>query len=162
MNRRNFLRGASQPALAVQRPPWVRQDALTNCTSCNDCVSACPENILKLDDAGLPMVDFSDTGCTFCGDCAASCTQGVFDAQSEPAWQNSLTVSGDCLLASGVSCQLCTDFCDSEALVFDLSQRPVGALRVDHDSCTGCGMCIGACPVTAITLAPLTEREVAA
>ncbi|MEO3416655.1 ferredoxin-type protein NapF [Roseovarius sp. CAU 1744] len=161
MNRREFLRGRPRSDPSPHRPPWVSAQSLLQCTSCNACVSACPESILALDGAGMPKVDFSNTGCTFCGDCATACTESVFDHEREPAWRVSLTISDGCLLTSGVSCQLCTDFCDTDALALDLSQRPVGALRIDQSRCTGCGMCIGACPVTAITLTPQTEREAA-
>ncbi len=161
INRRDLFRGTLQPAVGVNRPPWVSQASLVRCDSCEECVAACPEDILSLDSRGHPVVDFSNTGCTFCGDCANACPQDVFGSTSEPAWQAQLSVSQNCLLESGVSCQVCTDFCDYDALSFDLSCRPVGALKVEQDNCTGCGMCVGACPVTAISVEPANKRKTA-
>ncbi|WP_162933089.1 ferredoxin-type protein NapF [Roseovarius sp. EL26] len=161
INRRDLFRGALRPVKGVNLPPWVSPTSLARCDGCNDCVTACPEDILKLDDRGHPVVDFSNTGCTFCGDCANACPQDVFLHTSEPAWEVQLVVSDKCLLENGISCQLCTDFCDYDALSFDLSCRPVGALKVEQDSCTGCGMCIGACPVAALSLKPTGKRKAA-
>ncbi|SLN12776.1 ferredoxin-type protein [Roseovarius albus] len=159
ISRRDLFRGAASKPKPVNRPPWVEQEALSRCTSCSDCVSACPEGILSLDDKHLPKVDFSSTGCTFCGDCAAACSEGVFGETEGPPWKVRLNVTNKCLLQSGITCQVCTDYCDANALRFDLSQRPVGALVIDNDNCTGCGMCVGACPVSAISVTPIASEE---
>ena len=163
LSRRDFFRnpGATAPD-PVPRPPWITDDSLARCTSCGDCVAACPENILTADEAGRPVVDFSSTGCTFCGDCAGACDADVFGDPAAPGWDAMIAVDGKCLLAKGISCQLCTDFCDHDALGFDvMARRPVGALVVTADNCTACGMCIGACPVGAISIQP-RQPEVAA
>lgn len=161
ITRRDFFRGATVPNIPKNRAPWIDYKALTQCTGCNDCVLACPEGILTLDEDQRPIVDFSTNGCTFCGDCAASCAQGVFGATSQPAWQVRLMISQKCLLAQGVSCEICTDFCDYDALWFDLSRSPAGALRMDQSNCTGCGMCVGACPVRALSLVPADQKDTA-
>lgn len=156
INRRDFFRGAQKSRVeTVLRPPWVDAAGLAACNSCGDCVADCPEEILKFDKDGLPYVDFTSTGCTFCGLCAAACKEGVFGDTEKPGWEaNRIAVSDGCLLASGVTCQLCTDFCDHEALTFDMSKRPVGALRIDAELCVACGSCVGACPVNAISVVP--------
>lgn len=159
ISRRDLFRGAALKPEPDNRPPWVGREALSQCTSCSDCASACPENILRLDDKGLPKIEFSETGCTFCGDCAEACSEGVFGEPTTSPWQVQLDISDKCLLQAGVTCQVCTDFCDTEALCFDLSQRPVGALLVDQGTCTGCGECVGACPVTAISVTTTATKE---
>lgn len=158
INRRAFLRGATLPD---RLPPWVSAKALSHCTSCAECVAACPEEIISISRSGYPSVDFSHTGCTFCGACADACPEDVFGSTQDPAWDAEVRVSDDCLLKSGVSCQLCTDFCDAEALQFDLSIRPSGGLVIQLQDCTGCGMCVGACPTNAISVQPIQSRVAA-
>ena len=157
-SRRDFFRATRKtPTPEVVRPPWTTPVSLGNCISCADCAAACPENIIAIGSDGLPFVSFDETGCTFCGECATACSKDVFQT-SQTAWQTVLSVSDSCLLARDVTCQICTDFCDTDALRFDLGKRPVGGLRLDPDACTGCGFCVGACPAQAITLSPqMTE-----
>ena len=160
-SRRDFFRATPKPKLpATVRPPWTTPETLGNCISCGDCAVACSENIIAMGADDLPFVRLDDTGCTFCGDCANACSKDVFRV-SAPAWQAALSISENCLLARDVTCQICTDFCDTDALQFDLGKRPVGGLRLDPDTCTGCGFCVGACPAQAISLSP-RETEMAA
>ncbi|MGR3616270.1 MAG: 4Fe-4S dicluster domain-containing protein [Paracoccaceae bacterium] len=56
------------------------------------------------------------------------------------------------MLNAGIGCQVCTDSCPERALLFDLSVRPVGAIRVQAENCTGCGGCVASCPSNAISI----------
>lgn len=122
------------------------------CTSCGRCQKACPEAILIAGPAGTPAVDFNRGACSFCGACAEACEDGVFADTRTAAWTLSATIGAGCLLSAGIACRSCTDACDEEALRFDLSIRPVGAIRIATDLCTGCGACVATCPVKAISL----------
>ena len=160
ISRRDFFRRATAPEEDGRaRPPWVSRQDLSRCTACGDCVSACPEDILKIDGKGRPFVDFSDAGCTFCGACAKACEAGVFGPAIGPGWRAAARVSDACLMKIGVACRVCTDFCDEEALRFDMSVRPSGALLIDAAACTGCGQCVGACPADAIAIDYDPETE---
>jgi len=153
LSRRDFLRGGSkaQVRAPVFRPPWT-DDArvLAQCSACGDCLRACPQNILYADRNGRPAVSFRERECTFCGACADACPEPVFDIRRARPWPVKVSVSGACLLMSGVTCQSCTDACDASALRFDMRVRPSGAIRIDPDACTGCGACIAVCPVSAV------------
>ena len=157
LSRRRFLRGqleAGEDHLVI-RPPWTNErDVLDHCTACGGCVAACPEKIILADECGKPTVSFADGDCTFCGKCVQACEAPVFDIARDPPWRNKVSITSECLLKSGVTCQLCTDSCDAEALRFDMRQRPAGAVRLDLDACTGCGACLSICPVSAIVLNP--------
>ncbi|WP_442199976.1 4Fe-4S binding protein [Rhizobium sp. RAF56] len=61
-------------------------------------------------------------------------------------------VAENCLPKSGIDCQACRDSCPTEAIRF--RPRLGGPFLPDIDSsrCTGCGACIGVCPVAAIDL----------
>jgi ferredoxin-type protein NapF len=153
ISRRSFLRGGkpiTHEAKAI-RPPWSDEESLSrHCTSCGECISACPQNILFADHEGRPAVTFLDGECTFCGACAGACNVPVFDLNRNDPWPILISISEDCLLHSGVTCQLCTDVCDAQALRFDMRVRPSGAINIDTKACTGCGACIASCPASAI------------
>lgn len=158
LNRRNFLRGRVRPepqqgvpSVDPIRPPWTEDATVQRlCTSCGDCVSACPEAILIKDQNGRPSVSFDGGECTFCGACVDACQDSVFDRARAVPWPLTVSINMGCLLNSGVMCQLCTDACDASALTFDMRVRPNGAVILDPDACTGCGACIAMCPVRAI------------
>ena len=63
-----------------------------------------------------------------------------------------LDVSENCLPYRNVVCEACRDTCEPNAIRFP--PRLGGAARpvIDLQSCTGCGECVGACPVAAIRL----------
>ena len=137
---------------ALIRPPWTSEISIRNaCTGCGDCVAACPEAILFSGPANTPVVSFESGECSFCEACVEACTEPVFDL-GEPAWKIRAEISDSCILKVGVSCRLCSDICEVEALVFDLSQRPVGAVSVNRDLCNGCGACVAACTFSAISI----------
>ncbi|KAE9628662.1 ferredoxin-type protein NapF [Parasedimentitalea maritima] len=154
LRRALFQRSGTQ----ILRPPWSsEQRVLDGCTSCGACLKACPEAILIAGPAGTPKVGFTNGGCTFCGDCVDSCPEAetVFAPRIDEPWaeQGGLlaTIGDGCMLSFGISCQICTDSCEPEALRLDLSVRPVGRIKLDTESCTGCGACIEACPEQAIS-----------
>lgn len=155
-------RGAGGWRSAAQRPPWADETSVrAHCTSCGDCIRACPEAILFEGPAGTPVLDFNAGACTFCGACAEACEERVFADTSNTPWTLTAQISAACLLPQGVSCRTCTEFCDIRALRFDLRARPIGAVTVDVATCTGCGACISVCPTDAITLTPNPGKETA-
>ena len=138
---------------ALQRPPWTDEAAVrAHCTSCRACIEACPEDILFDGPAGTPLLDFKSGACTFCGSCATVCKEPVFRDTAQAPWTLVAALSDTCLLRNGVFCRSCTDTCDYDALHFNLRARPIGAITVDSESCTGCGACVSICPVDAVTL----------
>ncbi len=69
-------------------------------------------------------------------------------------------ITDTCLARRNVACQSCGESCPEQAIRF----RPVigGPFlpEIDEAKCTGCGACLGGCPVSAIAVrAP--EAEVA-
>lgn len=153
-SRRSLLGGRDQAAPDKHvRPPWTNQSRVQEfCTSCGDCIGACPEGILQSGPAGTPVINFSVGPCTFCYACADACEQPVFDARLSVPWDARVTISQTCLLTDGVSCQSCTDACDDSALRFDFTSGIAGSIDVDQSRCTGCGACVSVCPVDAISV----------
>lgn len=153
VSRRDFLTGRKLQARTGIRPPWTDDAHVRDwCSECGKCVTDCPEAILVLDEDNRPRVELNGGECSFCGLCAAACETNVFDLARTPPWEVTAVLAEGCLMDLGISCRLCTDTCDKAALVFDLSVRPVGAIRVDKRACTGCGACISVCPADALTL----------
>ena len=86
--RRAFFRGRARPKAEI-RPPWARDEAafIDHCTRCNDCLKACPQNILVAGDGGYPTVDFKVAECTFCGDCVSACQpKALWRAENAAPW----------------------------------------------------------------------------
>ncbi len=149
-----FTRLKATPEVANPfRPPWTSEQRIEDkCTGCFECVKACPEGILFSDD-NRPYLKPGVGECTFCEACASACPEeGLFDLTQAP-WRLAAELKQEaCLLHKGVSCRSCTDCCDPRALRFDLRAAPVGQIQLDADQCNGCGACLVACPVDAISL----------
>lgn len=158
--RRQILTGRIAKPAPQFRPPWTTEARIADlCTRCGDCAPACPQGIIEIVE-GFPRINFGGGECSFCGDCAKACTAGVFQPDLPRPWPVTVEIGASCLLGAGIACQLCTDVCDSRALRFDLRVRPVGAIFVDAEACTGCGACLPVCPSGSLLLRDdrLTER----
>ena len=152
-----------------QRPPWTSEALIREgCDSCGKCIPACPEGILIPGPAGTPVLDFTAGECTFCAVCVHACPEAgaIFTDPEGGPWAAQggrvAEITKDCILTAGISCQLCTDFCDNEALRMDLSHRPVGRITLDESACKACGACVQGCPEGAITIAAPSPRQEAA
>ncbi|CAA7621681.1 Ferredoxin [Magnetospirillum sp. SS-4] len=158
-----FGRRTAKAAPAGHRPPWSSSAFDAACDSCGDCIKACPEAILAGDAAGRPVLVLDRGGCTFCGACDVACQpregrSAAIDraalAEGARALPLLAELGGACISIQGVSCRLCGDPCDPRAIRF----RPMVGGRVlpeiSAETCTGCGVCVSACPVGAIRMAP--------
>ncbi len=145
----------------VIRPPWaVSYDKFSQkCTGCGECVSACPEKILTLDDCKLAKVDFSHGECTFCRDCVTACKDyALVITDVEHPWSLNISIEGKCLAMTGVECRICDDQCEPRAIRFRLIPGGVPLPQLDKTLCTGCGACVAPCPTAAIVIAPVTTE----
>ena len=163
--------GGETPAI---RPPWAIEESsfVARCSSCLDCVGACPEGIIKAGRGGLPELSFADGECTFCAACAEACPDGAFgpvhgdEGEKLPPWSHVMQASGDCISSKGVFCGICAEHCEPRAISFH-GPGGLGLPVIDHQECTGCGACVGPCPVNALAPGendgaqePLAERQV--
>lgn len=153
-SRRGFFRGKPRPKAEI-RPPWALPEIefTDRCTRCNDCLSACPEQIIVTGDGGFPTVDFSRGECTFCGDCVTACKPDALITKAEQApWAYKALIGPSCLPLKGVECRVCGDYCDARAIRFipRLGGSPLA--EIDPEKCTACGACVAPCPVNALTI----------
>lgn len=133
------------------RPPW-HQQVMDSCSHCKqECAVACPQGIIRLHDdehhhASTPWLDFSAAGCTFCGDCAEACPSlESYEKKSSQAGDLQLAKKS-CLTWNAVFCMSCMGKCEVRALQLDERRR----LTLNKSLCSGCGMCVNACPVDAL------------
>ncbi len=163
LSRRFFLRGKiSARAPTIIRPPWAIEDVkfLAACNRCNDCISACPEDIISQGDGGYPEINFKHGECTFCTKCVESCKTGVLqqpddlENKDENAWQLEVSINKKCLSLNAVVCRACGENCGLEAIQFQLKKGGISEPHVSLDNCNGCGACVSVCPVDAVVIIP--------
>lgn len=153
LSRRNFLFGKPSKSNTIS-PPWAHK-LQQNCTRCGDCLSACPEGIIKYDAQKLPYIDFHQGECTFCGDCANACNEQVFDQSTKP-WKLLVTINKHCFLEQKVYCRSCGDACTENVLRFKPQLGGSARILFNFAACTGCGACVDSCPQNAVSLIPQT------
>ena len=136
---------AEEKICEVHRPPFAARDDLflAVCNGCGDCVSACPNNLLRLVHNKAEL-DIEYMACDLCGKCAEACqTHALYpyfpaDTGLRPKFGK------DCITLQGQSCDVCRESCSQKAIRADLSLVP--------DLCNGCGECKISCFVSAISL----------
>jgi len=154
VSRRNFLRGRTRPKAQI-RPPWALAEAafIDRCTRCNDCIPACPQQIIVVGDGGYPTISFKQE-CTFCGNCVEACRpQALLRRDGAAAWNVKAIISDLCLPRRGIECRTCGDYCDANAIRFSPRLGGSPLPEIDPDICTGCGACQAPCPGSAIRIA---------
>jgi ferredoxin-type protein NapF len=112
-------------------------------------VTACPQEIIRLE-VGLPAINFAAGECTFCRGCAEACLEPVFDLAAVRPFAHMVRVTSECLAARGVVCRTCGDSCPQAAIRFRPRIGGPALPEILDDACTGCGACVGVCPVSAI------------
>jgi MauM/NapG family ferredoxin protein len=167
-----------QKAKRYIRPPYAIKEVefLLACSRCDDCIDACPHDVLfklsaKLgaDVVGTPAMALLSKGCHLCDDwpCVTACTTDALklpqadDEESraeeyEPPLPRLARVNIDeetCLPFKGPECGACVPVCPvAGALILNL-EKPY----IIPELCTGCALCREACILEqkAITIASL-------
>lgn len=75
-----------------------------------------------------------------------------FLGRARSSFPTTARVGDGCLEARGVVCRACGDACDVRAMGFLPLAGGLAIALVDPNLCTGCGECIAACPVKAISI----------
>jgi len=153
------------------RPPYAISEVefLLACTRCDDCVSACPHNVifklsasLGADVVGTPALDLLHKGCHLCEDwpCVNACTSEalafpeVDRAEHEevdediaeivipfPKLAKATLNEKTCLPFSGPECGACVPDCPVPGALILNSEKPY----IIPDLCVGCGLCREVC-----------------
>ena len=148
------------------RPPYALNEVefLLACTRCDDCIEACPHDVLfklsaKLgaDVIGTPAMSLLSKGCHLCEDwpCVTSCTTDALTLPTIDAEQQQdeplpvplpklavVTINEEtCLPFSGPECGACVPDCPVPGALILKQEKPY----IVPDLCPGCGMCRQAC-----------------
>ncbi|NOX08174.1 MAG: hypothetical protein GXP22_01580 [Gammaproteobacteria bacterium] len=149
------------------RPPFALEeiDFLLACTRCNECIDACPHEVifklparLGIQVTATPALDLLNHGCHLCEDwpCVSVCKPGALkipvkpddaDDESDERFFPRLAIatldSKHCLPYKGPECGACQGICPVPgAMVWDMT-RPV----INEKICIGCALCRDACIV---------------
>ena len=154
--RRQLIRGRIRGRHLALRPPWAPDEAVfvDACDRCGDCLRACPEGVIVQGSGGFPEMDFREQGCSLCGECVTACRGKALagDPSRDRPWDTVAEIRADCLAEKGVVCRSCGEACDERAIRFALRVGGAALPRLDAGRCTGCGCCIGVCPVKAVRI----------
>lgn len=137
-------------------PPYNRDRSLflRLCPECIDkpCVKACEEEIIFIDENGVPNLNFAERGCTFCDACADACNYDVLNDKTLTSINANVEINVlKCIAWQQVMCSSCKEPCLEDAIVFLGLFRP----EIDQQKCTACGWCLSVCPSDAIEVTPI-------
>ena len=132
----------------------------SHCTSCQLCVSQCPEKVLrpstKLESLLQPEMNYSDGYCrTACTRCSEVCPTGaILPLTKEEKSAVSIGVAV-VLKENCIGCGACARHCPAEAITM-VEGRPA----VNETRCLGCGACEYYCPARPVTAIYVEGREI--
>jgi len=127
------------------------------CTSCQLCVSACPQQVLRpsgeLTTLMQPEMQFDKgyclTGCTRCADVCPTGAILPIGKEEKTAIQtgHAVWIRENCVVETdGVSCGNCARHCPSGAILMVDNGKGGLIPAVDTEKCIGCGHCEYVCP----------------
>lgn len=166
------------------RPPGAQGEAdfRARCIKCGKCIEACPYGSLHVagamqgSQAGSPCIDARAQACRMCEDfpCVAACSTGALRDVGEKHEMHSGYAQIDeevCIAFKGYRCEVCYRVCPliDEAITLDFEGVEGDSIHtkfkptIDHDVCTGCGLCVQRCavsdPYVPIRIVTLAEQE---
>lgn len=127
------------------------------CTACQLCVSACPNQVLRAFDHGTgllqPALSFEHGYCRInCVACSAACPTGAIRPVS-PAQKSAIQIGratydrDKCIINTDkIQCTACTRNCPAGAIRQVTGKDGTVTLAIDNERCTGCGACEYSCP----------------
>ena len=162
---------------------------LTKCTRCDQCMRACPENAILVApaSAGLalktPYLEVRNVPCFLCTTlpCVAACDDGAL-VWPERTLADGRVIEGPRATRMGTArvkpsqcvtwgsldrevraCRVCVDRCPYPEEALRITEpgegETVGHPVVDADICTGCGLCVFACPAEPAAIVVEPRRD---
>ena len=132
----------------------------THCTSCQLCVSQCPEHVLrpstKLETLMQPEMNYTDGYCRMaCTRCSEVCPAGAIKPITQEE-KTAISIGVAVVLKDNcVGCGSCARHCPSAAI-----SMVDGKPAVNESRCLGCGACEYYCPARPVTAIYVEGREI--
>lgn len=132
----------------------------THCTSCQLCVSQCPEHVLrpstKLDTLMQPEMNYTDGYCRMaCTRCSEVCPAGAIKPITQEE-KTAISIGVAVVLKDNcVGCGSCARHCPSAAI-----SMVDGKPSVNETRCLGCGACEYYCPARPVSAIYVEGREI--
>jgi ferredoxin-type protein NapG len=168
---------------APLRPPGGLADDqkfLDTCERCHACHDACPYAVISIFKGAehgqhelTPYMNPAEEPCRWCKsmDCIQVCPSGALrfnadmpaETPTDSYYQHVAPMAkaqldqDACMISHGTLCDECNLFCPSHVKSILVIGRTV---RLNEESCVGCGLCVAHCPATprALSLAPLAGQ----
>jgi ferredoxin-type protein NapF len=131
----------------------------THCTSCQLCVSQCPEHVLrpstKLETLMQPEMNYTDGYCRMaCTRCSKVCPAGAIKPITQEE-KTAISIGVAVVLKDNcVGCGSCARHCPSAAISM-IDGKP----SVNETRCLGCGACEYYCPARPVSAIYVEGRE---
>ena len=118
------------------------------CLGYGDCTLVCQFDAIKMEDDGLPHVDYAK--CTGCGLCVQECPQQILVSVPRSRKGSIVVCSNRAVVKSTVmksckvgciKCEACVRACPEKCISM-VNGIPV----TDYSKCTSCGICVEKCP----------------
>ena len=131
-----------------------------HCTSCQLCVSQCPENVLrpstKLATLMQPEMNYTEGYCRMaCTRCSEVCPTGAIKPITKEE-KTAISIGVAVVLKDNcIGCGTCVRHCPSEAI-----QMVNGLPAVNESRCLGCGACEYYCPARPVTAIYVEGKQI--
>ena len=139
------------------RPPGALMEPafLAACTRCGECVGACPPGIIALArdtwmGVDTPVVDLSLGPCDHCGKCIEACPDGALLPDEEQRMGTAI-LRDSCLSLNAPECRACMEACPLSGRAIRIAAGG-GGIEIVVEECTGCGLCLPACPTDPVSI----------
>ncbi len=143
----------------------------SHCTSCQLCVSQCPEHVLRpstrLETLLQPEMSYIDGYCrTSCTRCSEVCPSGAIlpltkEEKTAISIGVALVAKGNCLSATGKDqCGACARHCPTAAISMVTNEQGHPVPAVNEARCLGCGACEYYCPARPVTAIHVAARAI--
>ncbi|RMH36966.1 MAG: 4Fe-4S ferredoxin [Nitrospirae bacterium] len=130
------------------RPPGAVEESefLFRCTRCDDCVEACPHEVIQNHPVDETPILFPDQApCQLCDDfpCIAACqTEALLPVQNRLDVKMGLAAVSPRLCTASQGCNACVSKCPVQAIHMSFSSFQI---EIDRTVCVGCGICQHIC-----------------
>ena len=150
-NRKQSYDFQGEQSCAAASPLCAGQSCDYGCLGLGDCMRACPNGAITMEE-GVARID--QDKCHGCSVCERACPRQIIvmketvgKAINRCCSRDPGPVSRKLCKASCVGCRLCEKNCPEQAITVEN-----GLAHVDPEKCTGCGLCVSKCSTKSLVM----------